>query len=107
MPPLPLTVARISVPELDVVVVDRSSEPRRRASLAIFYDISQDAQYGGRLTRKSALTALCMYDGEDVEAARSEPGAFPNIDLLLDVYARGLDLGILVEEGGLRPPDGK
>ncbi len=50
--------------------------------MAIFYDICQDDQYRSKLTRKSAITALCMYDKEDVDAAQQAPGDFPNIDLL-------------------------
>jgi hypothetical protein len=69
MPPLPVSVKRIYVPSLDYVIVDKASEERRLASLAIFYDIFSDEQYGKRLTRKSAITALCMYDRDDVLAA--------------------------------------
>ena len=54
----------------------------RMASMAIFNDIAKDEQYRSRLTRKSAITALCMYDREDVDAAQRTPGDFPNIDLL-------------------------
>ena len=50
--------------------------------MAIFNDIAKDDQYRSRLTRKSAITALCMYDREDVDAAQRTPGDFPNIDLL-------------------------
>jgi hypothetical protein len=60
MPPVPLTVSRITIPALDYVVVDRESQERRMASLAIFFDIYKDDQYRKRLTRKSAITALCM-----------------------------------------------
>lgn len=98
MPPLPLTVKSITIPKMEYVVVDKASEPMRLASLAIFYDIGQDEQYGSSLNRKSAITALCMYDQEDVEMARSRPGEFPNIDLLLDVYARGLELPFVIDE---------
>ena len=52
------------------------------ASMAIFNDIARDDQYRSRLNRKSAITALCMYDREDVDAAQRNPGDFPNIDLL-------------------------
>lgn len=62
MPPLPLTVSRIHVPSLDYTVVDRASQQQRQASLAIFYDIFKDDQYAAKLTRRSAITALCMYD---------------------------------------------
>lgn len=98
MPPLPLTVSRIYIPKMDYVVVDKACEPQRMASLAIFHDIGNDDQYGSSLNRKSAITALCMYDQEDVERARSSPGDFPNIDLLLDVYAQGLEVPFVVEE---------
>jgi hypothetical protein len=68
------------------------------ASLAIFYDIFQDKQYNSRLNRRSAITALCMYDKEDVEAAQRSPGDYPNIDLLQRVYNQGLELEFVVEE---------
>jgi hypothetical protein len=98
MPPLPVTVSRIYIPELDYTVVDKASEAMRMASLAIFYDVHKDEQYSGRLDRKSAITALCMYDRDDVDAARQRPGEFPNIDLLQRVYAQGMELGFVVEE---------
>jgi hypothetical protein len=62
MPPLPLTVSRIHVPTLDYVVVDRASQAQRQASLAIFFDIYKDDQYAAKLNRRSAITALCMFD---------------------------------------------
>lgn len=98
MPPLPVTVTRIYIPSLDYTVVDKGSEALRTASLAIFYDLAKDEQYSGRLDRKSAITALCMYDRDDVEVARQRPGDFPNIDLLQRVYAEGLELPFEVEE---------
>jgi hypothetical protein len=98
MPPLPLNVARITVPELGYTVVDKQCEFRRLASLAIFADLGADDQYGSRLTRKSAMTALCMYDRDDVTAAEREPGAFPNIDLLQRVYSEGMEVAFVVEE---------
>ena len=99
MPPLPFQLKRITIPSLDgYVVVDKELEPTRRASMAIFSDICSDSQYNSRLNRKSALTALCMYDRDDVEKARSEPGVFPNIDLLHKVYTEGLDLEVKVED---------
>lgn len=98
MPPIPLTVLRIYVPELDHLVVDKACEERRMASLAIFYDIWKDEQYGRCLTPKSAITALCMYDRDDVEEARRAPGSFPNIDLLQRVYNQRLELAFTVEE---------
>lgn len=98
MPPLPLTVSRIHIPKLSYTVVDKASEEMRLASLAIFYDVYKDDQYNGRLTRKSAITALCMFDQDDVREAQSKPGNFPNIDLLFRVYNQGLDLDIVVEE---------
>ncbi|KAL6762117.1 hypothetical protein V8C86DRAFT_2525281 [Haematococcus lacustris] len=100
MPPLPLVVKRIHIPQLQHTVVDKESEEMRMASLAIFYDIYKDEQYGCRLTRKSALTALCMYDRDDVDAASRSPGEFPNIDLLQKVYEQGLDVELVVEEVG-------
>jgi hypothetical protein len=104
MPPVPLTVTRIYVPEMDHLVVDKGCEERRMASLAIFYDIYKDSQYGRRLTAKSAITALCMYDRDDVEEAGRSPGTFPNIDLLQRVYNQRLDISFLVEEiGGSEP----
>ncbi len=45
MPPLPMTVKRISIPKLDYTVVDKDTENLRMASLAIFYDICKDSQY--------------------------------------------------------------
>ncbi|KIZ05402.1 hypothetical protein MNEG_2553 [Monoraphidium neglectum] len=101
MPPLPVSVKRIYVPSLDYVIVDKASEERRLASLAIFYDIFSDEQYGKRLTRKSAITALCMYDRDDVLAAERSPETFPNIDLLQRVYKDGLELDFVVEELGV------
>jgi hypothetical protein len=100
MPPLPLTVARIAVPELGVVVVDASTEQTRPASLAIFTEMwRSDDHYGGRLNRRSAITALCMYDRDDVAAARQQgAGLYPSIDLLEKVYAEGLDVEVVVEE---------
>eukprot|EP00195_Chlamydomonas_chlamydogama_P012439 CAMPEP_0202911274 /NCGR_PEP_ID=MMETSP1392-20130828/54491_2 /ASSEMBLY_ACC=CAM_ASM_000868 /TAXON_ID=225041 /ORGANISM="Chlamydomonas chlamydogama, Strain SAG 11-48b" /LENGTH=152 /DNA_ID= /DNA_START= /DNA_END= /DNA_ORIENTATION= len=98
MPPLPLTVTRIYIPELDHVVVDKSTETNRMASLAIFYDIHKDDQYRSRLNRKSAITALCMYDRDDINEAQNSPGQFPNIDLLYRVYNQGLDVEFEVEE---------
>lgn len=98
MPPLPLTVKRIAVPQLGYTVVDKSVEEMRMASLAIFYDIFSDDQYAARLTRKSALTALCMFDKEDVSRAQSKPGDYPNIDLLFKVCEGNLDLPFEVEE---------
>lgn len=68
MPPLPFQLRRITIPAIGHVVVDKSLEPMRRASLAIFSDICSDAQYNSRLNRKSALTALCMYDRWDRHA---------------------------------------
>jgi hypothetical protein len=62
MPPLPMTVKRIYLPQLEYTVVDKSTEDTRAASLAIFMDIYSDSQYNKRLSRKSAITALCMYD---------------------------------------------
>lgn len=98
MPPLPLTVSRIYVPKLDYTVVDKSNQQQRMASLAIFYDIYKDDQYNCRLTRRSAITALCMYDRDDVNEARDKPGEFPNIDLLHRVYNEGLELEFEVDE---------
>eukprot|EP00775_Hariotina_reticulata_P014803 gene14803-14981_t len=98
MPPLPLTVSRIYVPQLDYTVVDKSNEQQRMASLAIFYDIYKDDQYNCRLSRRSAITALCMYDKDDVSEARQNPGTFPNIDLLHRVYNDGLDIEFAVDE---------
>ena len=98
MPPLPFQLRRITIPSINHVVVDKSLEPMRRASLAIFSDICSDAQYNSRLNRKSALTALCMFDRDDVDEAKSEAGVFPNIDLLVKVYNEGLDLEMVVEE---------
>eukprot|EP00882_Tetradesmus_deserticola_P001935 GHRQ01002074.1.p1 GENE.GHRQ01002074.1~~GHRQ01002074.1.p1 ORF type:complete len:154 (+),score=33.23 GHRQ01002074.1:208-669(+) len=100
MPPLPLTVSRIYIPKLDYTVVEKANEQQRMASLAIFYDIYKDDQYSCKLTRRSAITALCMYDKDDVDQARSSPGQFPNIDLLHRVYNEGLDLQFVVEELG-------
>lgn len=100
MPPLPLTVNRITVPSLGHVVVDSSCREQRRASMAIFYDIYKDDQYAARLNRRSAITALCMYDRDDVAEARANPGAFPNIDLLHRVYNDGMDVEFVVEELG-------
>ena len=100
MPPLPVTVQRIHLPALGYTVVDESCEEKRTASLAIFMDIYQDDQYSKRLTRKSAITALCMYDREDVDRAQQHPGDYPNIDLLQRVYAEGLDLEMVVEQKG-------
>jgi hypothetical protein len=97
MPPLPLNVARIAVPALDFVVYDKACEEQRLASLAIFYDIWGDDQYGRRLTRKSAITALCMYDRDDVDAAGRRPGDYPCIDLLQRVYNQGLELELQVD----------
>jgi len=51
-----------------------------------------------QLTRKSAITALCMYDRDDVDEAQRSPGAFPNIDLLHRVYNEGLELEFCVQE---------
>jgi len=45
MPPLPLTVARITIPQLGYTVVDKANEARRMASLAIFFDLFKDDQY--------------------------------------------------------------
>ncbi|KAG2488405.1 hypothetical protein HYH03_013089 [Edaphochlamys debaryana] len=98
MPPLPLTVERIHIPKLGYTVVSKQNEPMRLASLAIFYDIYKDEQYKSRLTRKSAMTALCMYDRDDVAEAQNSPGDYPNIDLLYRVYNEGLDLEFKVEE---------
>ena len=70
----------------------------RLASLAIFYDIYKDDQYRSVLSRKSAMTALCMYDREDISEAEKSPGAFPNIDLLYRVYNQGLEVEFVVEE---------
>ncbi|PNW83735.1 hypothetical protein CHLRE_05g241100v5 [Chlamydomonas reinhardtii] len=98
MPPLPLTVTRIHIPKLDYTVVSKQNEEMRLASLAIFYDIYKDEQYKSRLTRKSAMTALCMYDRDDVEEAQKAPGDYPNIDLLFRVYNQGMDLEFEVEE---------
>ncbi|GBF95646.1 hypothetical protein Rsub_08628 [Raphidocelis subcapitata] len=100
MPPLPVTVKRITVPELDHTVVDKATEETRLASLAIFYDIWGDDQYGRRLTRKSALTMLCMYDSDDTAGAEARPGDYPNIALLRRVLEEGLDLEFVVEEFG-------
>jgi hypothetical protein len=100
MPPLPLTVSRIYIPKLDYTVVEKANEQQRMASLAIFYDIYKDDQYNCKLTRRSAITALCMFDKDDVDQARSSPGQFPNIDLLHRVYNEGLDLDFVVEELG-------
>eukprot|EP00878_Enallax_costatus_P023081 GHUV01024540.1.p1 GENE.GHUV01024540.1~~GHUV01024540.1.p1 ORF type:complete len:150 (-),score=14.61 GHUV01024540.1:183-632(-) len=98
MPPLPLTVSRIYIPKLDYIVVDKSNQQQRTASMAVFYDIYKDDQYNCRLTRRSAITALCMYDRDDVNEARNKPGEFPNIDLLHRVYNEGLDLEFVVDE---------
>lgn len=98
MPPLPLTVSKIYIPKLGYTVVEKANEPQRMASLAIFYDIYKDDQYKAQLTRKSAITALCMYDRDDVEEAQRSPGAFPNIDLLHRVYNEGLELDFCVQE---------
>lgn len=98
MPPLPLTVTRITVPNLGYTVVSKATEESNMASLAIFYDIHKDEQYASRLNRKSAMTALCMYDRDDVEAARNSPGDYPNIDLLFRVLKDGLDVEFNVEE---------
>ncbi|GIL49184.1 hypothetical protein Vafri_5653 [Volvox africanus] len=98
MPPLPLTVSRIYVPKLDYTVVSKQNEGMRMASLAIFYDIYKDEQYKSRLTRKSAMTALCMYDRDDVQDAQNSPGEYPNIDLLFRVYNQGMDLEFVVDE---------
>ncbi|KAI8467722.1 MAG: hypothetical protein J3K34DRAFT_429708 [Monoraphidium minutum] len=98
MPPLPLGVKRIYVPDLDYVIYDKATEELRLASLAVFSDIHGDEQYARRLTRRSAITALCMYDRDDVSAAERAPGTFPNIDLLQRVYKDGLDLEFVLEE---------
>lgn len=98
MPPLPLTVARITLPSLDHVVVDPSTEATRLASLAVFTEMWRDEQYGGRLDRRSAITALCMYDRDDVAAARAKPGLYPNIDVLERIYREGLEVEVVVEE---------
>eukprot|EP00798_Chlamydomonas_sp_ICE-L_P011064 gene11064-18671_t len=98
MPPMPLTVHKITIPEMEYVIVDKSCEPKRMASLAIFYDLWKDKQYGSRLSRKSALTALCMYDQDDVAEAGANPGQYPNIDLLQKVYSEGMDVAFVVEE---------
>lgn len=100
MPPLPLGVKRIYIPDLDYTVVDKATEEQRLASLAIFSDIFKDDQYGARLSRKSAITALCMYDRDDVDGAARRPGDYPNIDLLQRIYKDGLDLEFVVEEFG-------
>eukprot|EP00877_Chromochloris_zofingiensis_P009097 jgi/Chrzof1/4440/Cz14g13080.t1 len=98
MPPLPLTVSRIYIPDLDYTVVDKTTEEQRMASLAIFYDIHKDDQYQSRLNRKSAITALCMYDRDDIEQAERSPGEYPNIDLLQRIYKQGLDMKFEVDE---------
>lgn len=100
MPPMPLTVSRIHIPALGYTVVDPSTQQQRQASLAIFYDIYKDDQYACKLNRRSAITALCMYDKDDVAAARNAPGDFPNIDLLQRVYAEGLEMDFVVDEVG-------
>lgn len=63
---MPLTVSRIHIPALGYTVVDTSTQQQRQASLAIFYDIYKDDQYACKLNRRSAITALCMYDKDDV-----------------------------------------
>lgn len=98
MPPLPLTVTRVFIPKLGYEVVSKRTEEQRMASLAIFYDIYKDEQYKSRLTRKSAMTALCMYDRDDVNEAQKSPGDYPNIDLLFRVYNEGMDLEFVVDE---------
>lgn len=98
MPPLPVTVQRIHVPKLGYTVVDKSNEATRQASLAIFWDVYKDEQYKKRLNRKSALTALCMFDRDDVMLAQKTPGDFPNIDLLNRVIKDGMDVEFVVEE---------
>lgn len=99
---MPLTVSRIYVPQLSYTIVDQSTQQQRQASLAIFYDIFKDDQYQAKLNRRSAITALCMYDREDVAAARAAPGDFPNIDLLHRVYNEGLELDFVVDEISLK-----
>ena len=102
MPPLPLNIFRITIPSLGYVVVDKSCEAMRMASLAIFTDICADDQYHNTINRKSAITALCMFDKDDVADARVSPGDFPNIDLLQRVFSEGLSLEVKVEEMELR-----
>lgn len=102
MPPMPLTVSRIYIPSLSYTVVDQSTKQQRQASMAIFYDIYKDDQYQCKLNRRSAITALCMFDKDDVTAARSNPGDFPNIDLLHRVYNDGLELDFVVDEINLK-----
>ena len=54
--------------------------------------------FRSQLTLKSAITALCMYDRDDVDEAQRIPGAFPNIELLHRVYNEGLELDFCVQE---------
>jgi hypothetical protein len=97
MPPAPQNVRQITLPSLGHVAVDPATKDMRRASLAILYDIAKDRNYGGKLQRKSATTALCMYDTEDVIYAIGHPGEFPNIDVLRRIADEGLDVGLEVE----------
>jgi len=60
--------------------------------------VASALRHRAQLTRKSAITALCMYDRDDVEEAQRTPGAFPNIDLLHRVYNEGLELDFCVQE---------
>lgn len=46
---------------------------------------------------------LCaLYRRDDVSDARSNPGNFPNIDLLHRVYNEGLELEFVVDEVNLK-----
>jgi hypothetical protein len=81
----------------------QATEETRLASLAIFYDIWGDEQYGRRLTRKSALTMLCMYDSDDTAGAEARPGDYPNIALLRRVLEVRRAAGLSGPGGGRGP----
>ena len=61
------------------------AKPGKLASVRIYAAMKDNF---GTLDPKAAAFGLLQYD-EYVDEARNEPGSHPNIDLLLDIVAKG------------------
>jgi hypothetical protein len=92
--PSPSGMRKISIPQLKHVI---EPVPGKMASVAIYNYLAE--KYKGKLEKAAAEEALSLY-AEAVEDARKNPGAHPNIDLLLDLLSQeSTSYDLVVERG--------
>lgn len=72
------------------LVANIQNQPGKQGSLAVYQHLKQ---VFGTLDARAAEHGLALF-GEHTEAARSRPGAHPNIDRLIEIATGGTPLSI-------------